>query len=159
MGAVRSFQGRLRVLGALRSVRAKAFTTACRRLSADELARLAQRMLLERPYDAFHEASRVDAERFPHDTELRLLHGTALVWRRPEDAGWELASAVALDNENPGLLLRAAGQLLRLGELAAVRAYIDQARRFAGTDQRITDDLDELERELSAAQAHPTAER
>ncbi len=50
-------------------------------------------------------------ERFPQDPEVRLLYGTALVPFRPEEAPWQLATAIKLDMDNPWRLTRDPGSL------------------------------------------------
>jgi hypothetical protein len=65
-------------------------------------------------------------------------------WTRPEDAAWELASAVVLDKNNPWIVLRAASLLLHLDERAAVRDYIDHVRQLAGDDAVLVTELEAL---------------
>jgi len=70
-------------------------------------------------------------ERFPQDPEVRLLYGTALVPFRPEEAPWQLATAIKLDMDNPWRLTRAACLLFDLGEVEASRSYAARAVQFA----------------------------
>jgi Flp pilus assembly protein TadD len=64
-------------------------------------------------------------ERFPKDPEVRLLYGTLLVMFRPEDAAWEIATAISFDTTDPYRLTRAAQMLYVLGEFDAAQDYVD----------------------------------
>ena len=109
-------------------------------------------MLRERRYSGLYTVTTAAIRRLAYNAELRLLHGTALVWRRPEDAAWELASAVALDKNNPVIVIRAASLLVHLNELAAARNYVDHARKLAGDDAILLTELKTLDQRLHAVE-------
>lgn len=98
-------------------------------------------------------------EQFPDDPEIRLLYGTALVPSHPEDAPWQLATAIKLDPDDPWRLTRAASLLYYLGQTHAARSYAARAVRLAPTDFVLAPDLTNLGGKLSALEGdHALAE-
>ncbi len=100
-------------------------------LTLSETVERAQRLLLGGRDAENLEFLENAIERFPQDPEVRLLYGTALVPFRPEEAPWQLATAIKLDMDNPWRLTRAACLLLDLGEVEASRSYAARAVQFA----------------------------
>lgn len=64
---------------------------------------------------------------FPKDAELRLLHGVFLADIDHADAARVLAQAVALDPNNPVIVVRAGRQLVSLGYVDAAESYANHA--------------------------------
>ena len=87
---------------------------------------------------------------------MRLLHGTALVWSKPEEAAWELASAVDLGKSNPWIVARGAPMLLHVGKLPAARSYVEHARQLAGEDAVLAAELAIVERDVRAVEREHT---
>jgi hypothetical protein len=83
-----------------------------RRPELDAIVERVHRLLVLERYDEMLAVTAPAVERFPDDPELRLMHGTALFWSRPEEAAWQLATAVSLDKSNARLVVRGAKLLL-----------------------------------------------
>lgn len=76
-----------------------------RQLERDATVEGLHRLLAQARYDEMLAAPSAAVQRFPSDPEVRLMHGTALSWSRPEEAALELATAVSLDKNNPWLVV------------------------------------------------------
>lgn len=87
---------------------------------------------------------------YPDDPEIRLLYGTILVMFRPDDAPWELATAIKLDPNHPGRLTRAASMLFRLGQVDAAQSYVARASQLAPQDFPLAADLLNLGGKIAA---------
>jgi predicted Zn-dependent protease len=126
-----------------------------RRLELQAIVDRVHRLLVLERYDEMLGVTAPAIERFPDDPELWLMHGTALFWSRPEEAAWQLATAVSLDMNNPRLVTRAANLLLSLGEFEAVEDYLDHAETADGSNEAdLVGEIALLRHQLSQAREH-----
>jgi Flp pilus assembly protein TadD len=124
--------------------------TGSSNLTAEQVVERARDLLLRRR-DRENLAILTNAvERFPEDPEIRLLYATALLPFRPEDAAWEVATAIDLDPDDPGRLTRAASLMFHLDELDAARSYAARATQFAPPGFVFGPELANLDGKLAA---------
>lgn len=95
--------------------------------------------------------------RFPNDAELRMTYATGL-WleSRWEDAQWQVATAVSLNIDDPGLLARAARFMLDVGDPSTAARYADWAARLAPPDFEFEADLENVRGVVAALNGDST---
>lgn len=121
-------------------------------LTPDEVVERARDLLRSgRDQESFELLSEA-IERHPADPEIRLLYATALVGVRPDDAPWEIASAIQLDLDDPWRLTRAASLMFGLGEFESARAYASRAADLAPAGFAFEAELANLGGKLAAMQ-------
>lgn len=92
--------------------------------------------------------------------ELHLLIATSLLGAEREQEVFEhVDAAVALGEEDPGVLTRAASQYFHGGDLSAARKCADRAAALAGRDFIFGEELRELRRNIALRAKRATAEQ
>lgn len=73
-------------------------------------------------------------DRFPDDSEIRLLYATTLLKFRPSDVARQATTAIELSPDDPAILIRAASLLLNRGEVEAARSAVIRANDLTQPD-------------------------
>lgn len=89
-------------------------------------------------------------QQFPDDAEIRMLHGTALLEIRPEDALREIVRAIELDPSEPVRLTNAARTMYTMKQLDHARLYAKRAKELAPEDFPFKPELLNLESKFAA---------
>lgn len=88
-------------------------------------------LLAERKHGEAYAFLQEDVQRFPDDADIRMHYAHSLLATRPDEAIPEIKKAIETDPDEPVRLTRAAGIVLKLGDVETARSYANRAKELA----------------------------